>query len=157
MSELYLVLRSRLQEVADWYHLPEGALRQARERVGSRETVARRLHVSQKTLERWEKENRVPRHLISAVATVLHMPIETDTRPPAERLIVRPGLSPDEDPAVLAARLVEKLDETCLLLRRIADLLQAGQPDIAARRTDEWQREAPSREARHSLARVGPT
>jgi DNA-binding transcriptional regulator YiaG len=56
MSDLYLVLRSRLAAVAEWVYIPTDVLREARERKGlSYETMGRVLNVSSKTYERYEK------------------------------------------------------------------------------------------------------
>jgi transcriptional regulator with XRE-family HTH domain len=81
MSDLYLTLRRRLNEVAEWVDLGTDVMWDARDAKGlSRAYVARRLHVSEKTYERWEKRGAVPRHTVAAVARVLDLEIEQPTR-----------------------------------------------------------------------------
>ena len=68
----------------------------------SREAVARLLHVSSKTYERYEKQGRLPRSLLSDVATALELEIETpDHRP----LILKASPQLTEAEAEILARL----------------------------------------------------
>lgn len=81
MSDLYLVLRSRLATVPDWVFIDTSTLEQARKRKGySYETTARELHVSSKTWERYEKAGRVPRGLLPRIAELLELEIEEPAR-----------------------------------------------------------------------------
>lgn len=81
MSDLYLVLRSRLSEVTDWVILGSKTMRAARTSLGlSYETVSRRIHVASKTYERYEKAGRVPRQLLPLIAETLQLEVEEPTR-----------------------------------------------------------------------------
>jgi transcriptional regulator with XRE-family HTH domain len=81
MSELYLVLRRRLAQVTDWVTLGTDVMKKARTTRGlSYEAVARALHVSAKTYERYEKRGRVPVNLLLEVAEVLGLEIEEPER-----------------------------------------------------------------------------
>jgi transcriptional regulator with XRE-family HTH domain len=83
MSDLYLVLRNRLEAVAEWVGIEPQVLRAARERRGlSYETMAREVHVSAKTWERYEKAGRVPRHALRVIAGVLELEIEEPAMAP---------------------------------------------------------------------------
>ena len=113
MSDLYLTLRRRLDEVAEWVYLGSDVMMNARSELGlSRETVGRQLHVSSKTYERWEKRGEVPRHAIAAVAIVLGLEIEQPAR-------VSITLDKEGDP------IEERLDRIEGLL---AELLRARRP-----------------------------
>jgi len=86
MSDLYLVLRNRLDAVAEWVAIEPAVLRAARERRGlSYETMAREIHVSAKTWERYEKAGRVPRHALRAIAEVLELEID---EPALARIVI---------------------------------------------------------------------
>jgi transcriptional regulator with XRE-family HTH domain len=120
MSELFLVLRRRLEDVVDWTHLGTETLRLARKRKGlSYEGISRLLNVSSKTAERWEKQGRVPTHRLAAVATLLDLEIEE--LPP-----IRAGVSAD-DPEVAA-----QLDRMEKLLLRVAQAVGVDSPDQRA-------------------------
>lgn len=82
MSELYLVLKTRLDDVTKWVPLGTTVMREAREAQGiSYETVSRAVHVSAKTYERWEKRGEVPNTALEAVADVLRLQVErSDSR-----------------------------------------------------------------------------
>jgi predicted transcriptional regulator len=81
MSDLYLVLRSRLEAVPEWVFIDSDILRAARERRGlSYETMARTLPVSSKTWERYEKAGRVPRQSLTKIARELDLEIEEPVR-----------------------------------------------------------------------------
>lgn len=105
MSDLYLVLRSRLEAVPEWVYIETAVLKSARERKGlSYETMAREVHVSGKTWERYEKAGRVPRPLLPRVAEVLDLEIEEPSR---QRVTVRPAATEGGD---LDARL-ERIEQ----------------------------------------------
>ena len=77
MSELYLVLRRRLEDVTDWVEIGTPTLHNARKALGlSYEAMGRKLNVAAKTWERWEKAGRVPRHELPRVAEMLELEIE---------------------------------------------------------------------------------
>lgn len=87
MSDLVLVLRSRLDEVTQWVNIGTEPMRDARKARGlSMESVSRLLHVSSKTYERWEKRGAVPRHEVLQVATALGLEIEEPARQPVSGL-----------------------------------------------------------------------
>lgn len=102
MSELYLVLRERLRSVAeeDWVEIDGDVLLKARKRRGiGRETLGALIHVSSKTIERWEKTGRVKRASVPALARELDLQIE---EPAFEPLTVKVApLADDERGAVL--------------------------------------------------------
>lgn len=92
MSDLYLVLRHRLEDVIDWVELGTDVMRDARKRTGlSYESMSRQINVSAKTYERYEKAGRVPRQLLPKIAEELNLEIESPARqrvtvnPPADR------------------------------------------------------------------------
>lgn len=129
MSDMYQVLRSRLPSVTprEWIHVPTGVLREARRRRRlSYEAVARELHVSSKTYERYEKDGRLPEELIGLACEILGIEVVTPDRQDL-RLQVRPR-SADELMLEAMARLEEKID---LLQRRVDQLsAQAGLADL---------------------------
>lgn len=110
MSDLYLVLRHRLDHVADWFPIETEVLREARRRLKlSYETVAREIPVSSKTYERYEKRGRVPRDILPRLAQILELEIETPAREP---------LRVTEPTAEAFAEIIERLDRIEKLLRR---------------------------------------
>jgi predicted transcriptional regulator len=121
MSDLYLVLRSRLEGVPEWVFIDSDILRAARERRGlSYETMARTLPVASKTWERYEKAGRVPRPLLAKVASQLDLEIEEPIR---QR--IQPTLQAEVDLAAVLRRVedlhAEVLDVRDLLLRWLAE------------------------------------
>lgn len=103
MSDLYLILRRRLETVAsEWVDVGFDVMHAARKERGlSYEAIARQVPVASKTWERWEKAGRVPVAFIEKVAEILDLEIE---RPAFHRrLVVVPdrsaesGLSRDAD------------------------------------------------------------
>lgn len=119
MSDLYLVLRRRLDDVVDWIDLGTETLFNARKRMGfSYETMGRKLHVSSKTWERWEKAGRVPRHELHAVAELLELEILWPAQPVAIR--VSPEL-----PEERRGRLEEQLILVLGIVQEIRDELVA--------------------------------
>jgi transcriptional regulator with XRE-family HTH domain len=81
MSDLYLVLRRRLEDVTDWVEIGTAPLHDARKALGlSYEAMGRKLNVAAKTWERWEKAGRVPRYELRRVAELLDLEIDWPTR-----------------------------------------------------------------------------
>jgi len=113
MSDLYLVLRHRLDVVVDWVPIGTETLRGARKAKGySYETMGRLLNCSAKTYERSEKEGRVRRDMLVRLAEVLDLEIEQ----PARRRIDVPELSHD-----VLARLDARLERIETLLEEVRD------------------------------------
>jgi transcriptional regulator with XRE-family HTH domain len=109
MSELYLILRRRLDLVKDWVPIETAILREARLRLGmSYETVARKLPVSSKTYERYEKAGRVPRESLPRLAEVLELEISQPTRAP---------LRFTESPRDVGTEIIDRLDRLEKFLR----------------------------------------
>lgn len=129
MSELYLVLRSRIPTVGDWINLGDELLRSARKRKGlSYEAMGRQLNVAAKTWERWEKAGRVPPWRLADVAEVLEL--EIDRPPVAARVAPLPepdanGLTDAERLSRLEARLVKLVARLELAVGRLEQ--DAGQ------------------------------
>jgi transcriptional regulator with XRE-family HTH domain len=112
MSDLYLILRHRLDHVTDWVMIETTVLREARLRLSlSYEAVARRLHVSSKTYERYEKRGRVPREIVPTVAEILELQIEA-AMPGPPRVV--DTWSPDDDD--LGVEIIARLDRIEKLL-----------------------------------------
>ena len=123
MSDMYLVLRSRLHAVPDWVYIDTAVLENARKRRGlSYETMARTLPVSSKTWERYEKAGRIPRPLVAKVADALGLEIEE----PVQRRIT-PYLD-GGDPATLE-RLVDQVGHLQREVADVAALLRELFPD----------------------------
>src|SRR3990167_8099914 len=115
MSDLYLVLRSRLEAVADWIVLGTETLHQARTQAGlSYEAIARQIPVSSKTWERWEKRGAVPRPYVVKVAELLGLQIEEADR---VRLSLPPDLTRDDEIAAIREELAEVRGMVAELLR----------------------------------------
>jgi transcriptional regulator with XRE-family HTH domain len=109
MSDLYLVLRHRLDHMTDWVMIESTVLREARRRLSlSYEAVARQIPVSSKTYERYEKNGRVPRELIDTVAGILELDIQT-AKPPPPR--VTDTWSVREDFAADVIKRLERIEE----------------------------------------------
>lgn len=114
MSDLYLVLRSRLDAVTKWVTLGTDVMKDARNARGlSYEAVSRQANVSAKTYERYEKRGQVPEHQVEAFAGILGLEIE---RPIRERVVVQERETED---AVLSA------------LRVLDDRLQSLEAQVA--------------------------
>lgn len=121
MSELYLTLRSRLEEVTNWVILGREVMRNARNAKGlSYEAVGRSLSVSAKTYERWERQGRVPRGDLDRLAKVIGLQVE---HPSFEEpvVILEPEATPQggDDLSAWMARVEGKVDEA---LRRLDHL-----------------------------------
>lgn len=84
--DLYLVLRERLEAVADTIHIDKPILDEAQSARGfSHERMARELDISEKTWRRWKAAEAIPAEHIDEVARVLNLDIE---RPPARRVVL---------------------------------------------------------------------
>lgn len=82
MSDLYLVLRSRLDDVSSWVSLGVDVIRDAQHRVGlSDERLARQIPVSTRTWIRWRDRGQVPTHSLERVAALLDLQVERSERP----------------------------------------------------------------------------
>lgn len=116
MSDLYLVLRSRLDIVrGEWIEVPSEVMRSARVARGlSYEAMGRLLHVSGKTYERHEKDGRIPRGQVERYADVLGLEIERPTF--SGTITVPPDSTDDKIDAIL--RLVRQLQDEVAELRR---------------------------------------
>lgn len=124
MSELYLVLRRRLEQVPEWVYLPTADLKAARGRAGlSYENLARELHVSSKTWERYEKAGRVPRHLMPAVVRILDLEIE---EPKVGPIIARAETVDEQDERAQVARVLAAVEE---LRGEVRELLEVVRED----------------------------
>jgi transcriptional regulator with XRE-family HTH domain len=124
MSDLYLVLRHRLEEVStEWVPIPSPILKKARKAKGlSYESLARQIPTSSKTWERYEKAGRVPRSLLPRIADILDLEITE----PARQRITASTVSPDQLVA-LAERVEEVLAEV-RQLRALVEPLAATPP-----------------------------
>lgn len=126
MSDIYVVLRSRLESVASWYNLGTDAMEEAQGRMGlSDERLAREIPVSTRTWIRWKKRGQVPVQWLPNVAKVLDLEIER-----AERVRVSvddPGTATDRDAEIAALR--EEVAEVRQVADRILAKLEAqGSP-----------------------------
>lgn len=118
MSDLYLVLRHRLDDVIEWVTLGRDVIHDARKAQGfSYETMGRKLNVAAKTWERYEKAGRVPRPMLPKVAEILDLEIEE----PARTAISLPGREGEADPLAI---LQEEVSGMADQLGRIEQLLQ---------------------------------
>lgn len=114
MSDLYLVLRSRLDAVTNWVAISTDVLRSARKAKGlSYEAVSRLANVSSKTYERYEKEGRLPEHSVDAFAEILGLEID---RPARTRVTV--GTDPETELAALRGEVAEVREMVQALLER---------------------------------------
>lgn len=132
MSELYLVLRRRLEEVTDWVALETATLKNARKSLGlSYEAMGRKLNVAAKTWERWEKAGRIPRWELARVAEILELEIERPARQRVEVLEESPDAA-TRDEELHALR--EELAEVRGMVAQLLDQQQPAQPARKARR-----------------------
>jgi transcriptional regulator with XRE-family HTH domain len=119
MSDLYLVLRSRLEDVQSWVTLGPEVIREAQQRIGlSDERVARQVPVSTRTWIRWRERGQIPAHSLDRVAKVLELEVER-SRP------VSVVASTDEASLPLDARL-EQLEG------RVLDAVESQQESLDA-------------------------
>jgi hypothetical protein len=106
MSELELVLRRRLEQVRKGIQVGRETLQAAQDATGlSNEKLARELHVSTKTWERWKKAGEIPSYYVSEVAGVLRLEIER----PVHRI---PGADPDDRLGELLAGVATLLESS---------------------------------------------
>lgn len=104
MSDLYLILRTRLEAMAEWVELGAAVMREARLARGlSAEAASRLLNVSTKTYDRNEKAGRWRAHDIGHLAEVLGLEIEAQ---PVRKVTLA---EPLPDQAAAAARLADLL------------------------------------------------
>lgn len=122
MSDLYLVLRRRLDDVIEWVTLGREVIHDARKAQGlSYEAMGRQLNVAAKTWERYEKAGRIPRQMLPKVAEILHLEIEE----PARVAISLPGRDGEDDPLTVlqeeVSGMADQLGRIERLLQRLAD------------------------------------
>jgi transcriptional regulator with XRE-family HTH domain len=134
MSDLYLVLRSRLEAVPEWVYIDKDVLESSRKARGlSYETMARTIPVSSKSWERYEKAGRIPRPMLERVAEVLNLEIE---EPVVRRVTPEydpPARNGDDDMVELRDHLDRQHDDLVTPAR--ADR-RAATPNSAARAAD---------------------
>lgn len=117
MSDLYLVLRHRLDEVKDWVTLGQDVMKGARNSRGwSCESVARKIPVAAKTYDRWEKRGQVPISDVEKVAAILGLQIE---RPQHVRIVHLQEGEGASDLSDLRDVAVELRDLAADILRRL--------------------------------------
>lgn len=111
MSDLYLILRHRLDQVKDWVEIGTETMRTPRDAKGlSYEAMGRLLNVSAKTYERHEKAGRLPRQLVMKFATIVDLEIDEPTRVKLT-LPDDPGLAVEVHALrVQLERLIDRLD-----------------------------------------------
>jgi hypothetical protein len=121
MSDIYLVLRHRLDTVAtEWVPIESEVLLAAMKQRGlSYEGFARQIPVSAKTAERWVKRGRVPTWHIDRVAELLGLEIE---RPAFESTPVKIPAKRGDELEALRSEVVE--------LREV--VAQGGQATVKA-------------------------
>lgn len=111
MSDLYLVLRSRLDAVAEWVTIGD-ELALAQKALGlSDERVAREVSVSTRTWIRWRQRGQVPIYMVEKVATVLHLEIE--------RAAPRSILLEENEVVTVLNAVGERADEILAALERL--------------------------------------
>jgi transcriptional regulator with XRE-family HTH domain len=139
MSDLYLVLRRRLDLVAtEWVEIGTDVLRNARKLRGlSYESLARQIPVASKTWERWEKAGRVPLAYLEKVASLLDLEIE---QPAGERYRVPVPAPVTED--ALREELREYRDELREHNRNVMRRLDAIESSLRAVRAAVGARES---------------
>ena len=110
MSDLYLILRHRLDHVTDWVMVDTDVLKEARRQLGlSHEAVARKFPVSSKTYGRWENAGRVPRTELPRLAEILGLKIEQPESAPTHL-----AWTPSDE---LGAEIIARLERIESLLR----------------------------------------
>jgi hypothetical protein len=81
VSDLYPILRHRLEPVSDWVDIGTKEMAAAQKASGlSDEKLARKIPISTRTWIRWKKRGQVPIFHIDLVADVLKMEIERPER-----------------------------------------------------------------------------
>src|SRR5574337_1050375 len=134
MSDLYLVLRSRLEAVQQWVAIGTDVMSAARAAKGlSYEAVARQIPCSAKTYERHEKRGRVPLEHVDRYAQVLGITVERpefNATVTVDQRSVTQRLADGADQLVSAAARIEAgADRIEALLAR-----QASAPAVRRRR-----------------------
>lgn len=133
MSDLYLVLRRRLDDVTEWVELDTSLLRDARKARGfSYEAMGRQLNVAAKTWERWEKSGRVPRYELRRVAELLDLEIDWPKR---TTVSIPDDATPEAAADDRQDRLEELLVQVLGIVRELRDELVAQREAPRARRT----------------------
>lgn len=151
MSDIYLVLRSRLESVAEsrreWVDVGAGVMREARKAKGlSYETVGRLANVSSKTYERYEKAGRLPADEIDVFAAVLGLTIERPVFVPGS-VTIPPG--PDEELKAMLELVLAQLADLRGQVEQIRSVTHAPEGGPAER----WeQRTARAEEATQAHA-----
>ncbi len=121
MSDLYLVLRSRLDAVTNWVTISSDVLKEARTARGlSFEAVSRQASCSSKTYERYEKAGRLPEHMVETFADILGLEIERPTRTTTRVTIAEPISS---EMVAVVERLDRVADEVEGLRRELREAL----------------------------------
>lgn len=121
MSELYLVLRRRLEAVAEWVHIGTEEMQAAQDGLGlSNERLAAKLFIVSKTWERWKAKGAVPRGQLPLVASVLGLEVEAAA--PVRVFTEEEGAA---DEAATLARIDRRL-------QRIEEALRIAQDDSDA-------------------------
>lgn len=121
MSELFLVLRRRLDEVAKWVAIDTTTLKNAREAKGlSYEAVARNLGISAKTWERYEKDGRVPRWQVRDIADLLELEVAESPPPQVD--------VPSEADDDRISRLETRVEDMDAKVDRLLEILGASVP-----------------------------
>lgn len=121
--DLYLVLRERLEAVADTIHIDAEILHDAQNARGfSNERIARELFISEKTWRRWKAKAAIPADRVDDVAEVLNLDIE---RPPARRVILAAEAQGVADQLAAVQHRLEQLGEA-------VDRLARGETEILA-------------------------
>lgn len=109
--DLYLVLRERLEAVADTINIDSHILAESQQARGfSNERIARELYISEKTWRRWKTAGGIPAARLADVEKVLNLDIE---RPVRQRVVLADDLV--TEPAS---------DEVLARLARVESLLQ---------------------------------
>lgn len=116
MSDMYLVLRTRLDEVTNWVVVGTDVMKNARTALGlGYETAAHKLSVSSKTYERREKAGRWPAHEMDRLADVFNLELE---RPARVRVTAREESATEVLDAILEG-MAELRQEVALLRRAV--------------------------------------
>jgi hypothetical protein len=85
--DLYLVLRERVETVAEGFTIGKDVLDAAQQARGfSHERMGRELEISEKTWRRWKAAGVVPYEKLDDVAKVLRLELE---RPQPQRIVVQ--------------------------------------------------------------------
>lgn len=128
---MYLVLKSRLESVANWQYIGSEVLKSARKQRGlSYEAVGRLANVSSKTYERYERDGRVPEHMVDKFAGILGLEIERAVPTPLTVTVGDDEQLPADDVATL-------LRELRSLRGVVESRLRAVEADLAQLRGQE--------------------